>query len=1339
MSSPFGGVAGSEVGSMSFSLDDSSIEMFEESFLDDNSSNMFEESSHDMMEQSSHSSSHSSVDELSNSFGGVDVNDVVDDPDPTPVISDESRDPSIRLEPRRLNFSDVMNDSEESADFIPNQGSLPPSDNNNTFYHDEDVEADEDVASDVDEYEDVEGDHEDDDELPSFDMAEIEDMFHCDVNHFPSPILSGNQGTLLHQVTCSFDVDSIYFVGEGPSQVLEFLAGDGTCTFHSAVNRIYCTQSSRIAIDYLGREDILPNVKGRRLKRLKVICLHHFPNFEIVRVCKGNIEFHLNLHILQPAVLTGNSYMTHELLLTLICALNIAIDGNFPYGEDEEYGMRMEAKYSDDWLTLPFFELQDGSVNQKRMIHNVHKTLRLESAIPFFFRFEQALKLMSIAPELIDPKLQEGNESEYWKKRQGIAFGGSGLCLGLQQLRNHARTLSEKTITVATAAGTKKIFRYPDMEERWVGREHAFDQNSEHHLVDEETMYGKFRLFRRNQFSNIKKELESTFPGLNPDHELFSKVLSFIDVGLEMRPVDDNRLLLADLQRSKSTLASIRYLGMPDVDNVSGHLPDAANLSLHGVGLADEDNVSVESLDSVVSSDEEESNQNEALGGAPSSVMPSDYVDRFLVMNRLSSMNLYRTHFTRTLGNTHTGYVRMNPVDNTSVPYEKVKLAHPSPRFFVGGQIYEPLVRMESMHQQRPKRSHIMSLIPHSVNICRRGGHLLGTTVHNSMKVVAKEMKNLSEVYEHRQMKRQNAKSNVLRMELFVAYTNGDQVVDRLPDFDPTYFVDIFFKEQVDSFEERIVQSHLVPCQKLLGNLGAVLNENRKVEFEKFSPYLRTRFLGSLEISVLYIADSCGPSFIIQSSMLGHGAIHEGITVDFPVSFHVGLSESERNLSGFDFGLQPCLLPLTDNHNGPPMYLSAIAPEDVSSKFPPYFSAMDRSVVRSLNMGMNVGKLERARAQVNAIIHHYSHECLGTESVWNSGVMDEIPYDLLMIMNADDRLEMLQQFARIFIVCYCHSTWELCKKNKVFGDNPDKVVDDDGNLVDPLEFENFPFVERKVRDVTDQLEGTSFVRKDTITSTGKWHCYHCFCMLKLFLFFLTVCNILSIQDTLMKYMIGNSRMVRGVSDLLPKDDAKGWKNDVPRHVYAYIVESFLFVIQDIIGQDTYSNQEEYLGESGYAPFSVDEFNDIIAQSYVVFVTNDVQGEEPIVFHTTEKKRNRNLGWYHVFEYNGTEVPSVPIANMGDEATERIDHRICPDNFWADVCKPLDSQGGCRISLRVMLVGHLLVTRYPKVFTGGTISKTDAKEIHQIQITPDHKVSDLFGDLVRFQENVRNMF
>jgi hypothetical protein len=201
----------------------------------------------------------------------------------------------------------------------------------------------------------------------------------------------------------------------------------------------------------------------------------------------------------------------------------------------------------------------------------------------------------------------------------------------------------------------------------------------------------------------------------------------------------------------------------------------------------------------------------------------------------------------------------------------------------------------------------------------------------------------------------------------------------------------------------------------------------------------------------------------------------------------VGLSERERNLSGFDFGLEPSLLPLTDNHAGPPRYLSDISEVDVSSKFPPYFSAMDRSVVRSLNMGMNVGKLERARAQVNAIIHHYSREIQDSANVWSSGVMDEIPYDLLMIMNVDDRLEMLEDLARIFIACYCHTTWELCKKNNVFGVNPDHFIDDEGHLADPLLFENFPFVERKVNVILEAQEGTTttkFVRKENITSTG---------------------------------------------------------------------------------------------------------------------------------------------------------------------------------------------------------------------------------------------------------------
>jgi hypothetical protein len=105
-------------------------------------------------------------------------------------------------------------------------------------------------------------------------------------------------------------------------------------------------------------------------------------------------------------------------------------------------------------------------------------------------------------------------------------------------------------------------------------------------------------------------------------------------------------------------------------------------------------------------------------------------------------------------------------------------------------------------------------------------------------------------------------------------------------------------------------------------------------------------------------------------------------------------------------------------------------------------------------------------------------------------------------------------------------------------------------------------------------------------------------------------------------MVGNSRMEGGGRDLLPSDDAKGWKNDVPWHVYAYIGESLLFVIQDLIGQSPNYSQQDYMGEARYAPFSVDEFNNVIAATYVKFVTNgDATREKPIVFHTTQKKRN----------------------------------------------------------------------------------------------------------------------
>jgi hypothetical protein len=259
---------------------------------------------------------------------------------------------------------------------------------------------------------------------------------------------------------------------------------------------------------------------------------------------------------------------------------------------------------------------------------------------------------------------------------------------------------------------------------------------------------------------------------MKQDHPLFNKVDAFIDVGLEMRPCDDNLVLIANLERSKQLLTGICGGSFP---------PDDVSL-----GSADSDDKSTE--------------ENVAVDES-SSRMHSDYVDQLVELKRLSPVNSYKTHFTRCLGNTHTSSIRMNAVMDNSPNSEKVMLAHPTPAFVVGGQIYEPQIRMESMHQQRPLRKSILSIIPHSINICHSGGHLVDTTTTDSMVVVAEQLKVLTEIYEHREMRRENETSNVLRMELFLAYNNGGEVVGALPDFDPTSCDNMFIKEHVDLFE----------------------------------------------------------------------------------------------------------------------------------------------------------------------------------------------------------------------------------------------------------------------------------------------------------------------------------------------------------------------------------------------------------------------------------------------------------------------------------------------------------------------------------------------------------
>jgi hypothetical protein len=124
------------------------------------------------------------------------------------------------------------------------------------------------------------------------------------------------------------------------------------------------------------------------------------------------------------------------------------------------------------------------------------------------------------------------------------------------------------------------------------------------------------------------------------------------------------------------------------------------------------------------------------------------------------------------------------------------------------------------------------------------------------------------------------------------------------------------------------------------------------------------------------------------------------------------------------------------------------------------------------------------KAQVDALLHHYSNG-LKKPRQPSFGVMDDIDYSYFSTLTTEDRKAVLQVLARVLITTYCHTTWQLCMKGKVFGENPGDVQDQDGDTISLLEFHNFPFVRGWLEHITSQLEETKFVIKERITSTGK--------------------------------------------------------------------------------------------------------------------------------------------------------------------------------------------------------------------------------------------------------------
>jgi hypothetical protein len=116
---------------------------------------------------------------------------------------------------------------------------------------------------------------------------------------------------------------------------------------------------------------------------------------------QSDLHFHLSLFLLQSEKIKSN-FMIEEDLLTMIVALNIAVDGSIPFPDDDEYAGIIASDPNKSWQNLNYFELQNGSVIQKAKQRDYHKPMSGNCGIMFFYRYERALELMATTPQLID-------------------------------------------------------------------------------------------------------------------------------------------------------------------------------------------------------------------------------------------------------------------------------------------------------------------------------------------------------------------------------------------------------------------------------------------------------------------------------------------------------------------------------------------------------------------------------------------------------------------------------------------------------------------------------------------------------------------------------------------------------------------------------------------------------------------------------------------------------------------------------------------------------------------------------------------------------------------------
>jgi hypothetical protein len=135
--------------------------------------------------------------------------------------------------------------------------------------------------------------------------------------------------------------------------------------------------------------------------------------------------------------------MNHKMLLTLIAALNCAIEAELPG--------RAPGKDNLPLSTMNRFKLQTMSKEKKKSIASARKPMSTEQARLFLKQFECCLGTMAPDPGQMEPHQQaEETPDKYWSDHQMVSLGGGGVFVSVDEMKANAGILLHRVLYVAT-------------------------------------------------------------------------------------------------------------------------------------------------------------------------------------------------------------------------------------------------------------------------------------------------------------------------------------------------------------------------------------------------------------------------------------------------------------------------------------------------------------------------------------------------------------------------------------------------------------------------------------------------------------------------------------------------------------------------------------------------------------------------------------------------------------------------------------------------------------------------------------------------------------------------